>query len=114
MMNDSDPDVAESHPLRTQHRAGEHLAILNATKIGGVNTPIPEYDRLPGRFLAQIASLFTTHARYPLLNVASFDELASNEQDVLTFGDLGGLFLFVEQTGFFRKRSHLRWIVTSG
>jgi hypothetical protein len=112
------PDVGEDHPLRQNHMEGDRHTIIDGTKIGGVNTPFPEYDELPGHFLAQMGSVFTTHTRHPLLNVDSAESLETSlkkgQHDILMFGDLGGLYLFVEQSGLFRKRIELRWILPTG
>lgn len=113
------PDVGENDPPRTDRGMGDELVITHGTKIGGVNRPLIEFDELPGVFLAQMESILTTHMRYPFLNTPTREESstrlnASAGSAPLMIGDMGGLYLFVQQTGLFRKRTEIRWICTSG
>ena len=72
----------------------ETIAVFEGTKIGGAPRWIQYSVNLPGRFLGAVASLNPGISAFPLLNRS--DPFKDWSDDLLMFGDLGSLYLFLD------------------
>lgn len=102
-------DYPESAETANELEVGQsyNLAVLNATKIGGIPNFIQGDHGIPGTFLAQLASIQPApEVRFPWVNRKepydlSFgnDGIYGNQQMI---GDMGSLYLFLQDDGSIR------------
>ncbi|GIK15644.1 MAG: hypothetical protein BroJett003_06080 [Planctomycetota bacterium] len=74
------------------------LAVIQATKIGGLPPWTQPPAELPGRYIATLGSVHPAHEiRFPFLNVE--EPLSEYGDDHLMWGDVGNLYLFLQNDG---------------
>jgi len=81
-----------------------NLAVLNAVKIGGVPGFIQGKEKIPGTFLAQIASIQpAAEVSFPWINRQKPYDLGSGKNGIYgnqqTIGDMGSLYFFMNKKG---------------
>jgi hypothetical protein len=100
----ADYPKAAAKAKKLEVRESYNLAVLNATKIGGVPGVIEGPIDLPGTFLAQLASIQpASKVPYPWVNRKQAYDLSSGKNGIYgneqMIGDMGSLYLYLQKNG---------------